>query len=135
DAIQADIPRVQLFATIPSLTFLARGGRIGHLSGLVGNVLKIAPILTLADGTIKEFAKVRTFSRAVEQLLDVVLTRIKDAAAVRTAVIHSMAPDLARSVAERLRAAPSVRSVYISSVGPTVGTHAGPGAVGCVFIT
>ena len=53
---------------------------------------------------------------------------------VRMAVIHSMSPDLARSVADRLAAAVDLHSIYICPVGPTVGTHAGPGAVGAIFI-
>jgi fatty acid kinase fatty acid binding subunit len=134
-AIRADIPKVELFATIPSLTYLARGGRIGHLSGLVGNVLKIVPILTLVDGKLKEFAKVRTFARAVDQIVEIVTTRLQGVRDVRMAVIHSMSPDLARSVADRIASAVSLKSIYIFPLGPTVGTHAGPGAVGAIFIT
>jgi DegV family protein with EDD domain len=134
-AIRADIPKVELFATIPSLTYLARGGRIGHLSGLVGNVLKIVPILTLVDGKLKEFAKVRTFARAVDQIVEIVTARLAGKRDVRMAVIHSMSPDLARSVADRITPAVNLKSIYICPVGPTVGTHAGPGAVGAIFIT
>jgi DegV family protein with EDD domain len=134
-AIEADVPKVQLYATIPSLTYLARGGRIGHLSGLVGNVLKIVPILTLVDGKLKEFAKVRTFARAVDQIVEIVTERLQGAKDVRMAVIHSMSPDLARTVADRIATAVSLRSIYICPLGPTVGTHAGPGAVGAIFIT
>ena len=133
-AARADIPKVQLFATIPSLTYLARGGRIGHLSGLVGNVLKIVPILTLVDGTLKEYAKVRTFARAVDQLVDIAIARLQGSRDARLAVIHSMSPELARGVADRIAAAATLRSSYICPVGPTVGTHAGPGAVGAIFI-
>jgi len=133
-AIRADIPTVQLFATIPSLTYLARGGRIGHLSGLVGNVLKIVPILTLVDGSLKEYVKVRTFARAVDQIVDITIEKLKGSPGARLAVIHSMSPDLAKSVAERVTAAAPVRSMYVCSLGPTVGTHAGPGAVGTIFI-
>ena len=133
-AIEAEIPKVELYATIPSLTYLARGGRIGNLAGLVGNVLKIVPILTLHDGAIGEFAKVRTFARAVDQMIEIVTTKLRDAAGVRMAVIHSMAPELAKSVSERLRAAVRATDVFICGVGPTVGTHAGPGAVGVGYI-
>lgn len=133
-ATNADIPKVQLYATIPSLTYLARGGRIGHLSGLVGNVLRIVPILTLVDGTLKEYAKVRTFQRAVDQIVEIVTDKLKGVPDVRMAIIHSMSPELARTVAERIAAGVSLRSSYICSLGPTVGTHAGPGAVGAIFI-
>ena len=133
-ALAADIPKVKLFATIPSLTYLARGGRIGHLSGLLGNVLKIVPILTMVDGTLKEYAKVRTFPRAVDQIVEIVTSNLKDARDVRMAVIHSMSPALARSVADRISKAIALRSIYICPLGPTVGTHAGPGAVGAIYV-
>ena len=133
-AIRADVPKVHLFATIPSLTYLARGGRIGHLSGLVGNVLKIVPILTMVDGTLKEYAKVRTFARAVDQLVDIATARLTGSRGARVAVIHSMSPDLAQKVSDRLSAAAQLGSIYICPLGPTVGTHAGPGAVGAIFI-
>jgi len=134
-AVRADIPNVHLYATIPSLTYLARGGRIGHLSGLVGNVLKIVPILTLVDGSLKEYAKVRTFARAVDQVVDIAIDKLKGSPHARLAIIHSMSPELAQSVADRITAAVAVASMYICPLGPTVGTHAGPGAVGAIFIT
>jgi len=134
EAIAAEVPKVELYATIPSLTYLARGGRIGNLAGLVGNVLKIVPILTVQDGVVKEFAKVRTFARAVDQLMEIVTARLRGAAGVRMAVIHSMAPELAKSVSERLSAAVHATDIFVCGVGPTVGTHAGPGAVGVCFI-
>ena len=132
--IRADVPKVQLFATIPSLTYLARGGRIGHLSGPVGNVLKIVPILTVVDGTLKEYAKVRTFARAVDQVVDIATARLAGSHGARVAVIHSMSPELAQKVSDRLSAAVQLGSIYVCSLGPTVGTHAGPGAVGAIFI-
>jgi DegV family protein with EDD domain len=134
-AVCADIPNVHLYATIPSLTYLARGGRIGHLSGLVGNVLKIVPILTLVDGSLKEYAKVRTFARAVDQVVDITIDKLKGSRDARLAVIHSMSPELARGVADRITGAVTLASMYICPLGPTVGTHAGPGAVGTIFIS
>ena len=133
-AIRADVPKVQLFATIPSLTYLARGGRIGHLSGLVGNVLRIVPILTMVDGSLKEYAKVRTFARAVDQIVEIATTRLRGTHGARMAVIHSMSPDLAKTVADRITTSVELGAIYICPLGPTVGTHAGPGAVGTIFI-
>lgn len=133
-AIEAQSARLTFYATIPSLTYLARGGRIGHLSGLVGNVLKIVPILTIDDGRIKETAKVRTFARAVEQIVEMVTSAVAGKSGVRTAIIHSLAPDLAKSVADRITAVTAPASLMICPVGPTVGTHAGPGAVGVFYL-
>jgi DegV family protein with EDD domain len=134
DALRAEIPHVELFATIPNLTFLARGGRIGGLRGLLGNVLKIVPILKVENGVVAEQAKVRTFTRAVDQLVETAVKRIPVVGSARVAVLHSVAPDLARSVGERMRSAVAPSSLITCEIGPTVGTHAGPGAVGICFI-
>jgi DegV family protein with EDD domain len=134
DALRADIPHVELFATIPNLTYLARGGRIGGLRGLLGNVLKIVPILKVENGVVAEQAKVRTFTRAVDQLVETAVKHIPVKGSARVAVLHSVAPDLAKSVGERMRSAVAPSSLITCEIGPTVGTHAGPGAVGVCFI-
>jgi fatty acid kinase fatty acid binding subunit len=134
DALRADIPHVELFATIPTLTYLARGGRIGGLRGLLGNVFKIVPILKVENGVVAEQAKVRTFTRAVDQLVETAIEHIPAKGSARVAVIHSVAPDLAKSVGERMRAGVAPTSLITCEIGPTVGTHAGPGAVGVCFI-
>jgi DegV family protein with EDD domain len=124
--------RVELFATIPSLTYLARGGRIGRLQGILGNVLKVVPIITLRDGELAEYSKVRTFTRAVDQMVAIVTGRLSSSSQV--AVLHSVAPELAQSVVDRIQRHVRPARLVCSGVGPTVGTHAGPGAVGVAFI-
>jgi DegV family protein with EDD domain len=133
-AIREDIPNIELFATVPNLTYLARGGRIGGLRGMVGNVLKIVPILMLKDGEVKEHSKVRTFARAVEQLGQTAIDRMPVKGRARVSILHSVAPELAASLNERIRLATEPVFEITCDIGPTVGTHAGPGAVGVCFI-
>jgi DegV family protein with EDD domain len=129
-----DSARIELYAAIPSLTYLARGGRIGQLQSIVGNVLRIVPIITLKDGEVGEHSRVRTFPRAIDQIVTIVTSRIQGRGRARVAILHSVAPDLAESVARRIEAAVAPALLVSNCVGPTVGTHAGPGAVGVVFI-
>ncbi len=133
-AVRAGIENLHLYAAIPTLTFLARGGRIGQLQSVLGNVLKIVPIITLTDGLVAEHSKVRTFGRAVDQIVELVKTGAPAKASARCAVMHTVAPELAESVAQRVREAIDPVSLIICNAGPTVGTHAGPGAVGVFFI-
>ncbi|HXW51095.1 MAG TPA: DegV family protein [Candidatus Acidoferrales bacterium] len=130
---QRNAQRTGLFATIPSLTYLARGGRIGPLQSILGNVLKIVPIITLRDGEVAEYSKVRTFARAVDQIVEIVGDRIQSRGTARVAVLHSVAPELADSVAARIERSVAPALLFKACVGPTVGTHAGPGAVGVAF--
>ena len=132
--VRSDAPKIELYATIPSLTYLARGGRIGQLQGILGNVLRIVPIITLKDGEVAEYSKVRTFARAVDQIVEIVTTRALGRGRARVAVLHSVAPELATTVARRIETAIAPELLIIEGVGPTVGTHTGPGAVGVVCI-
>ena len=130
----ADIPNDQLYAAIPTLTYLARGGRIGALAGVLGNVLQIVPIITLKDGVVAEHSKVRTFARAVDQIVDIVASKVPRKKSARCAVMHTVAPELAAKVKVRLEETVEPASIITCIAGPTVGTHAGPGAVGVFFI-
>lgn len=131
---EADIPNDYLFAAIPTLTYLARGGRIGQLQSVLGNVLQIVPIITLKDGLVAEHSKVRTFPRAVDQLIEIAASKVSSKKHARCAIMHSVAPELADKVRARLETALEPASIITTCAGPTVGTHAGPGAVGVFFI-
>lgn len=132
-AVRNSIENLHLYAAIPTLTFLARGGRIGPLQGLLGNVLKIVPIITLANGLVAEHSKVRTFARAVDKVVDLTVAAAPKKGSARCAIMHTVAPDLAESVAQRVRERVDPVFLIICNAGPTVGTHAGPGAVGVFF--
>jgi DegV family protein with EDD domain len=131
---RADASKVELYATIPTLTYIARGGRIGPLRSMLGNILKIVPIITLRDGKVAEYGKVRTFERAVDQVVDIAIAKMEKPGVARCAVLHASASRLAGDVAQRIRDAVQPALMIVNSVGPTVGTHAGPGAVGVIFI-
>ena len=129
-----DCSKIELYATFPTLTYLARGGRIGALQGLLGNVLHIVPIVSLKGGELEEYAKVRTFARAVDRIVEIVTTRIQGRGHARVAVLHAVTPHLADEVSRRIEEAVAPALLISACVGPTVGTHAGPGAVGVTFI-
>lgn len=52
-----------------TLTFLHKGGRIGGAAALLGNAIKLVPILTVIDGAAETFAKVRTRKKALERMV------------------------------------------------------------------
>ena len=52
------IKSTRFLFTPESLTFLKKGGRIGGAAALLGNLIKLAPVLTVVDGTPEPMAKV-----------------------------------------------------------------------------
>ena len=89
---------------VDTLEYLHKGGRIGGAKRLVGSVLSIKPVLHLEDGKIEPLASIRTKTKAIEHMLDVVLGEMKGKKDVHAGVIHAAAPDdaLLERVVERL---------------------------------
>jgi DegV family protein with EDD domain len=126
----------RLYACLPDLSHLQRTGRIGKAKAALGTLMKIVPVLSLKDGQVAAEAQVRTFSRAQETMLDLVLTAAPDPAAARFLVMHTNAPELAEKTAAKLRERLGVvtpHKLEIWEAGPVIATHGGPGAVG-IFV-
>lgn len=121
---------------VENLDYLRRGGRIGAAQAMLGSALAVKPLLTVTDGKIAPFERVRTMSRALgrlEQLAVGALDEVGDAGA-DVAVVHldnrSAADRLARVVSGH--AALDPEDVTVSEVSAVLGVHCGPGTVGLV---
>ena len=113
---------------VDTLDYLRRGGRIGAAQALLGQALAVKPILELVDGRVTPLEKVRTTSKALARLEELVIER----AAGRPcdiAVHHLDAVARAETLAGHLVARMSDSRVLVSEVGAVVGAHVGPGMV------
>ncbi|MFI9171189.1 DegV family protein [Streptomyces lincolnensis] len=117
---------------VDTLDFLRRGGRIGAAQALFGSALSVKPLLQLDGGRIEPLEKVRTASKAIARLEEIVADRA-GSAQVDIAVHHLAAPDRASALADRLRArVPGLADLHVSEVGAVIGAHTGPGLLGVV---
>ena len=82
--------RQTLYATLDTLEYLRKGGRIGGAQAMLGSMLSIKPIITVADGAVEQAGKVRTRSKALRFMLD----RIPEGNVESICVMHSGAGDL-----------------------------------------
>ncbi|WP_326690424.1 MULTISPECIES: DegV family protein [unclassified Streptomyces] len=118
---------------VDTLDYLRRGGRIGAAQALLGSALAFKPLLELADGRIGMLEKVRTASKAIARLEEIVVERAGDAP-VDIAVHHLASPERAEQLADRLRErVPGLRELHVSEVGAVIGAHTGPGLLGVVL--
>jgi DegV family protein with EDD domain len=126
----------RLYALIADLSHLQRTGRIGRARAVLGTLMKVVPVLALKDGSIVAEAQVRTFARARETALDLMLQAVSNPSEARFAIVHVGAPELAESVVAQLRerldgVTPAKLDVW--EAGPVIATHGGLGALGfCV---
>ena len=127
-----------VFFALNTLEFLQRGGRIGGAAAFVGTMLNLKPLLELQDGLIEPVDKVRTFSKTLDRLLDLVSARLeKEPGPVRLCAIHGNslkeAQQLLDTAIHRFDSS-LVTEALISDVSPVVGAHAGPGALGLAYM-
>jgi DegV family protein with EDD domain len=131
-ATEAAVQRTRTLFYVDSLDALRRGGRIGQAAALVGGALMVKPLLQVSDGRIGLLEKVRTTSKALARLEDLVAHDAGDAA-VDLAVHHLASPERATALADRLRARlPGLQACHVSEVGAAVGAHVGVGLLGVV---
>ncbi|MFC2004469.1 DegV family protein [Chloroflexota bacterium] len=126
DLVRRAMPHSHLVAYFDTLKYLAKGGRIGKAQGLLGSLLSIKPILTVKDGEMAPLTRVRSQSAGMDYIYNFVagFPHIKE-----LAVEHATTPDEADKLVERLSLLFPKERIYISTISPVVGVHAGPNAM------
>jgi DegV family protein with EDD domain len=123
-----------VYFVVDTLEFLRRGGRIGGAQALLGSALNIKPILELRDGRIESVEKVRTKSKAIERMVELVTQRVGQQTPVRLATLHANAEGEARAALDSAVLQLQPIETVFASVSPVIGTHAGPGTIGLAFM-
>jgi len=119
---------------VDTLEFLHRGGRIGGASRLLGSALNIKPILELVDGRVEPIERVRTRSKSMSRVVELISERIGGRKPVHLATLHANAEADAIALLEEAKAKIGGVEHILSEVSPVVGTHAGPGTLGLAFL-
>ncbi len=131
DRIESEVregyKRTQLYAMINTMEYLKRGGRIGGMRAFVGSMLNIKPIIQVKEGVVQPFEQIRTRGKALQRLAELVKKEVK---VERLAIMHAADQDAATELAQILAPVFPLKDMYISDIGPVVGTHTGPGTVG-----
>ncbi|MEW5989546.1 MAG: DegV family protein [Chloroflexota bacterium] len=130
-ALQASVPRTHVLATLNTLEYMRRSGRVNWAAFGLGTLLQLKPILHVYQGQLLVPEKTRTWGKAVTRLLELAA---EYAPLERLAVLHTAAPAEAEALHERVASLAAGLSPIRMEVTPAIGAHAGPGAVGLAFI-
>ncbi|MFL5819364.1 MAG: DegV family protein [Solirubrobacteraceae bacterium] len=125
---QAARAELKMWFCVDTLEFLRRGGRVGAARAWVGSTLRIKPILTL-ESEITPVERVRTARRAFERMVDYLRSRREDGAD-GWVIQHIQAPEQSERLVERGREMFGCEPLFVSEIGPVIGTHVGPGLIG-----
>lgn len=131
-AAEATIPRVGLYATLESLEYLRRGGRIGEAAAVLGTRLRIYPVLYLAEGRVKVAGVARNRRHALERILDLMEERTGKRAKW-AAVSHADAAADAMWLKQHVRERFAYQEFFVTEFTPVMGVHTGPGTIVLAF--
>lgn len=123
--------------TVDDLHHLKRGGRVSGISAAVGTMLSIKPILHVDDeGALIPMSKSRGRAASLSALTKQMETTIFDEGDGQTVMIsHGDCLEDAQKVEEVIKKKfPKVKQVIINTIGPVIGSHAGPGTVALFFL-
>jgi DegV family protein with EDD domain len=115
-----------LYAGLAMMEMLRRSGRVSWAVANVGSLLQIKPVVQVWDGEVTSAARVRTFSRVLDKLVEMALA---DGPYDKLALLHINNLSAVEELRARLKDILPAES-FITDVGPTLGTHIGPGAIG-----
>ncbi len=125
--------RTGVVLVVDTLEFLHRGGRIGGAARLLGTALNLKPVLELKEGRLEPLERVRTKSKAVARILEILGPRLEGQPMVRLSTVHAAAPEEAQALLEAGAARFHPIESLMAVASPVVGSHAGPGTVGLAY--
>lgn len=135
--LEENIPHLCHLFTVEDLKYLQRGGRISKTTALVGTMIGIKPVLHVDDeGKLVPLAKVRGRKQSLQALVDRMEQQIgsyRDSKQ-RIFISHGDCEEDACYVAELVKQRFGYEDFMISFIGPTIGSHSGPGTVALFFM-
>lgn len=120
-----------IFFTLDTLEYAHMSGRISAMQSLIGAALQVKPIILLRDGLLEITGRVRTRSRALQEVIQRVQARI-GGRLVNLAVVHAADPATARQLLENLQNHIQCKAALITDLAIPVAANLGPGAIGIV---
>ena len=114
------------YAMVDTLEYLQKGGRIGKAQAFMGSLLKVKPILRVADGEVLPVDRPRNLRRGLQRLEELVR---EAGSASKLAVAYTTDAAPAEDMLNRLGDLASPENTYTVQIGSAIGTHIGPGAI------
>lgn len=134
EEIVSAIPKIRKsisgYFTINTLEYLKKGGRIGKISGTIGEMLNLKPVVSVDDdGVYYTVCKARGRKQSILKLTNI----LKDELSLgpcKVWVLQGGALEEAKKFMESIKDLKNIISLNISQISPALGVHGGPGLLG-----
>lgn len=137
DTIRNLVPHMGVQFTVEDLEYLYRGGRLSKTSAIIGSMVQLKPILGVtAEGGLAAVSKVRGRKKSLSAMvanMEALMGSYKDKQ-VEIGIIHGDCEEEAKKLAQMIEEAYGFTDFLIAPIGPSVGAHSGPGALGIAYL-
>ena len=131
ETIRALIPYACSYFTVEQLKYLVRGGRVSKVSGMLGSLLNIKPVLRVDEqGRLVSYRKIISRRKAISELKKICAEKIADKKYVF--INHAVCLEDAQMLANQLKEELGVEPI-ITDLTQVIGCHTGPGLLALFF--
>jgi len=135
EATEKAIKNTQIYVGLESLDNVVKGGRISSSKKKIADILRINPILTVKDSKVDTAGATFGKKNVHKKLEKFVMKKMGNSTAFRVGIAHAECLDKARLVEKSFVELLGREKVIFTEVGPALGVHAGPGALGIAIQT
>ena len=122
--------RYQTYATVNSLEFLRKAGRVKASKAFLGDLFGVKPIIVAdANGDNIAYKKIRGRKQSLEELCQMVCDNIIDTKNATIYIEHADSLEDAKELEGMLKEKINPKCINISSIGPIIGAAIGPDAI------
>jgi len=138
DEIVVSLPEIQnriaVYYAVDTLKYLTKGGRIGRVSGTIGEILDIKPIISInKEGIYYTYAKAKGKKKATSKLVAIAREALKNTSC-KVWVMHGGAYEEAKNFSATIAQIPNITRLSFAEISPVAGVHTGPGLLGLVIV-
>ncbi len=132
--VKDKVQDIDVFFVVKTLKYLKEGGRIGKISGTIGELLSIKPIISIDDeGVYYNYDKARGRKKSLKKLQQIVKDKISSGL-FTVDVMHANAREEAEKLFANLKDLPNIKDSYFGEISPVMAVHAGPGLIGVAIL-
>ena len=125
---------IRVFFAVDTLEYLKKGGRISTTKAVVGTMLNIKPIIEIVNGELENVAQVRGKKHVIWKLIELAKSKMDVDFNNKSIVIGEGCNlgELAK-LEDAVKSEFNLDEVFKIQIGPTIGSHAGPGTIGILI--
>lgn len=134
DALPLFRKRIRVYYVLETLQYLIKGGRIGKVSGTIGELLNLKPIISVnEEGIYYTHSKVRGRKQSISKLIDIARATLQQEKA-KIWTLHGGAIEECKELYNSVSELPNITELSFGNISPALGVHTGPGLLAIIIM-